>query len=721
MAQYVEVNGQNIEFPDGMAAGDIEAALKKNALSLPAAVSAGQAINANVSSIPRQLGLTARYGLEGLAQAAQVGTEPLRYLTDKFLPDRTAGVSGLVTGQAAPPKSTPLGVQATKFADWVGLPSPENANERVIGDAARLMAGAGGMGGAANAASRVPGMVGTVMTGLAANPTQQLASATGAGLAGGASREAGGNAWVQGGASLLGGIAGGLVPGGASAVTGIARRAVTPAMTPAQLDVQLSSVLERAGTDYSQLAPNVKNALRTEMAASLNAGADLSPEAVSRLAAFRSIPGATPTRGMISQNPVEITREMNLAKMGANSNATELQGLPLLQNQNNSALVSKLNALGGASEMDPITAGRLIQDQVAGRNASLQSAEKAAWAAARAEPGYKQPISNKPLHDAFKAVDDEGLIGFMPQEITGRLQAFMTGQQPFTPQEYRNLRSVLSRVASPENQNGNQRYAAGVMGRALDGAEMRPNTNMGGVDFGTAPVSPGLTAAMRQADSQPGSAIDAVDAARRATAAKYGYQESSPLVKAALGDGRTNEPENIAKAFILNGTVGDARSVAKEVGPQGMGTIRDTLATYIKKQAMSSASDETGKVSQSALNAVLRKIGDEKLGIFFSPEEVKQLKDTGRVASLMMNQPVGSAVNNSNSGALLLGRGVDALSKIPIIGPNFSPAIKNIRLSMSQNRAQDFAPGLLAPAERQSMGPSLLLPGLAVGGGLLSP
>ena len=35
MPQYVEVNGQNIEFPDGMAVGDIEAALKKNALSLP--------------------------------------------------------------------------------------------------------------------------------------------------------------------------------------------------------------------------------------------------------------------------------------------------------------------------------------------------------------------------------------------------------------------------------------------------------------------------------------------------------------------------------------------------------------------------------------------------------------------------------------------------------------------------------------------------------------
>lgn len=36
MAQLIEVNGQTIEFPDGMATRDIEAALKKNMLSIPA-------------------------------------------------------------------------------------------------------------------------------------------------------------------------------------------------------------------------------------------------------------------------------------------------------------------------------------------------------------------------------------------------------------------------------------------------------------------------------------------------------------------------------------------------------------------------------------------------------------------------------------------------------------------------------------------------------------
>ena len=38
---------------------------------------AGKSLNRGVSDIPRQFGLTARYALEGPAQAAQIVTEPI--------------------------------------------------------------------------------------------------------------------------------------------------------------------------------------------------------------------------------------------------------------------------------------------------------------------------------------------------------------------------------------------------------------------------------------------------------------------------------------------------------------------------------------------------------------------------------------------------------------------------------------------------------------------
>ena len=69
----------------------------------PAVVKVGAAIN----EIPRQIGLTARYGLEGLANTAQIFTEPIRHLQDKI-----TGVPSL-----------PLGQIATSAADW-RMPRP---------------------------------------------------------------------------------------------------------------------------------------------------------------------------------------------------------------------------------------------------------------------------------------------------------------------------------------------------------------------------------------------------------------------------------------------------------------------------------------------------------------------------------------------------------------------------------------------------------------------
>lgn len=666
---------------------------------VPTSVSAGKAIN----SIPRQLGLTARYALEGPAQAAQIFTEPVAALM------RAGGI-----------KTPPLSETVSGFADWVGLPKPESANERVIGDAARLVSGAGGMIGASGAAARgLSGVAGNVATGLAANPLSQLSSAAGAGLAGGASREAGGGALMQAGASLLGGVGGSFAPGVAGGMVSAGKRSLTPTMGGPEFDIQMTRILERAGGDYSQVPANARRALRAELAGVMQAGKELDPQAVRRLADFATV-GATPTRGMVSQNPVQITREQNLSKIAANSADDQLHGLPLMQNQNNQTLIRNLNDTGGRSEVDALAAGRVISDRIAGNHAALNSAEQSAWDAAKSSPGYRQAIFPDGLNAAMREVGDEALTGYLPKQVTDYMAAFQTGKQPFTPQHYKNLRSMLSGELA---KGGNEAAAARAAIRGLDSSPMRPLTETGR-DIGSAPVTAAMAAQLRGIDAQPQSAIDAVNQARAATAAKYAYEESSPLVRSALSGGRTADPEKLTQSFVINGTLNDARSVAREVGPQGVQTIRDALATHIKKQAMGGASDETGKVLQAALNTVLRKIGDEKLRLFFSPEEVANLRANGRVATYMQNQPVGSAVNNSNSGALVLGRGADMLGtlakKLPFGQQMIADPLRNINIAISQRQAQNVLPGLLAEQPKTPFAQGLLLPAMAVGGGLLA-
>ena len=96
-----------------------------------------------IMDIPRQVGLTARYGIEGLGQAAGVVTEPIRQGLNVGL--RAIGL----------PEAAPTGQVLSSAADAIGLPQPQNENERVVGDVARMMASSGGvMGGGSGACAR---------------------------------------------------------------------------------------------------------------------------------------------------------------------------------------------------------------------------------------------------------------------------------------------------------------------------------------------------------------------------------------------------------------------------------------------------------------------------------------------------------------------------------------------------------------------------------------
>lgn len=717
------------------AASPLDAVIAANAGSAAAPAAAAPAstpfvtqVGQMLNDVPRQLGLTARDALEGGGQAAQIISEPIRYATDRLL-----GTTG---------KTAPAGVLAERAADWMGLPKPANATERVVNEGAKLGFGAIGGGAAARladtatsvAAPVVQPLIGRIGAALSANPVAAVSSAAGSGAAGQASKEAGGTPGEQIASAVLGGVA---APYAAGAVqrTGGAVSSLLESLKPkpstSTIETAFTQAVDRAGINLGAMAPAARLQLRQDYREALNTGGQVSDEALSRLASMRSS-GITPTRGMVSQDPVQITQEQNLAKLAANSSTGgTLHGLPRLQNDNNRALIGTLNTLGAGTETQPLTAGRAVLGGIVSRNSALETAEQAAWDVAKAHPGYTLPIHNNGLNAINTALGESGQMPFMAPGISKYMEAFQTGQQPFTPQAYRNLRSMLSGELS---KGGNEAAAAQTAIRALDSAPIRPLTETGR-DIGMAPVTQGLAGALRGQDAQAGEAIDLVNKARAATAQKYAYQESSPLVRTALSDKRTADPEHLAKSFVLGGTVNDARHVADAVGPDGTRQIRDALATHIKKAALSGADDETGKVGQKNLKQALDQIGDEKLGLFFSPEEVAQLRNVSRAASLMQSQPSGAAVNNSNSGALVMGKALDFLdSKVLryLPGSDYLPGLvtaplRNANLSFAQRGVQNVGPALLQPsAAGVAPTPGLLLPatlgvGLGAAGLLAAP
>lgn len=177
------------------AAGDVEAARALAAAVRSARQQApapqDQQSPGMFGQVARQVGLTARHGIEGIANTVGLVTDPITYAMNDI-----AGTSAPTVGQ--------LGARA---ADAVGLPTPQNSLERVVGSGARAMAGAAPMVGAgrllAGAASPVTQSVGRTF---AADAGGQVAAGAGGGSAAQAVQEAGGGAGAQLAASVAGAI-----------------------------------------------------------------------------------------------------------------------------------------------------------------------------------------------------------------------------------------------------------------------------------------------------------------------------------------------------------------------------------------------------------------------------------------------------------------------------------------------------------------------------------
>lgn len=670
----------------------------------PAAVKAGGMLN----EIPRQLGLTARYGLEGLANTAQIATEPIRYLQDKLTPEREGAA-----------KSLPLGMIATNFADKIGLPKPENANERVVGDAARLVAGSGGVVGGAQLASKLPGIAGKVFAGMAANPTSQLTAAAGGGLAGGASREAGGDATGQVISSVLGTVVGGLAPG---AIQGITARFNALRASPMQLEGKVALALREGGVDWNEMPQALRTQMLAEVKKATSKGGELNPDALRRLADFK-LTNTTPTRGMLTLDPVQITREQNLAKIGANTADEGLQGLAQVQNQNNGQLVRNLNDLG-ASRGNAFTAGQSSIDRITGLDSRMGARVTDLYNQARNMPGGDIPLNRKDLVDnIYSRLAKENKIAFLPKEVSDFIDTISAGtvkkggqdfEVPFDAKALDNLMTVIS-TAQRGTKDGNVKAALSAVRAAIDETPITPvKTQYGGNQV----VTQAGAQFLRTEDGKAGQFMDALNKAREAARQRFNWQESSKPVEAALGG---VEPDKFVQKFVIGGSYKDAKVLA-ETGDKG--AIRDAILSHIKSKATNGAADEVAKFSQSGFNKALRDIGESKMRLYFSPEEIQQIQANARAASYMQFQPVGSAVNNSNSGALMMGGAYDWInqvaSKVPMGKQLIVDPLRSIDISLSQRQAQNLTPALLMQQQKQRAA-SLLGPTAAFGGLLAAP
>jgi hypothetical protein len=602
-----------------------------------------------------QAGLTGRHIIEGAADTVGLFSDPVAALMN-------AGGANVTTAHNV----------GASVADNLGLPHQENATERVVGDASRLLVGTGGLiKGAASAASRVANpAVQSVLQASAANPGLQAASSVGAGAGGGIARENGAGAGGQLAASIAGGLTGAGLAAGAKSSLNIIKNFMNKP-TPQQVD----KVINQAGISLGSYSNDVQNSIRKDVEAALKTDGEVSPDALRRLADYRAVQ-ATPTRGSLTLNPADVTRDRNMAKVSANSSDPAAQTLANVANDNNKQLITGLNKLGAETAPDKVTAGNALIESLKTKDAQAKGIIDGLYSDARATDGRSALIDPHAFTQKANDLLDNSLLGGkISSDVRNKLNAIATGKTPLTVDVAEQFKTNIAQLQRASTDPA-ERLALGHIRSALDDAPLL--------------------------EGQGQAAIDAFGKARSANKAYMNVVDNTPALK-AVRDGI--EPDKFVDTFIIgNGSksnISDVEALKKAVGsdPDALQTIRDQIVAHLKNKALNGASDEVANFSPATYNKAVKDIGDLKLSMFFDKGDIDMLKTLGRVASYEKFQPSGSAVNNSNTAATftaLLDKIANSplVRKIPLGGEIVANPAKNVSIGIGARKSLDAAKGI---------------------------
>ena len=108
--------------------------------------------------------------------------------------------------------------------------------------------------------------------------------------------------------------------------------------------------------------------------------------------------------------------------------------------------------------------------------------------------------------------------------------------------------------------------------------------------------------------------------------------------------------EQFIRDYVMGGSVDQVKALAQALPLEAMADVRGALRRQILEAAAPGAADgrETATISQAALRRAIEKIGTRKMSLIFGDGAAK-LASVQQVAEWLLRDPVGSAVNRSNT------------------------------------------------------------------------
>lgn len=426
-------------------------------------------------------------------------------------------------------------------------------------------------------------------------------------------------------------------------------------MNPGTVDIQ--GELAKRGIDYSKLNSDLQNSLKADVDDALKAGKQLDMDALSRKADFESL-GMQPTLGQITRDPMQYQFERNTR--GVVGSGESLSQRFNEQNDQLLAAMARARQATGASDADKFATGERLSQTLSGIDDAAKKNVGSLYDTARNAAGINTPLNPGNFAQSVNDALDQAMIGdALPAGVRKALNQIATGEMPFTIQKAEQLRQAIN----------------GQMPKIPDRTTMALRT---------------VNDALQNEIDSVGSAVGgqaggAFKAARGAAAQRFTELDKSPALKAAT---EGFEQADFVDKFIIRAKPSELMALRANLKdhPEVWNEARGQAIEFLKNKATGGQLDEFAKFSQAGYKNGLNSIGDARLKVLFSPDEIAELKRIQRVAAAVHVQPEGSAVNNSGTSqavANLLSR----LSGVPYLKEVVANPIMNFRLQGQVNNA----------------------------------
>lgn len=576
--------------------------------------------------VGRQVGLTARAGIQGAGSLLGVGADPIAAVLNQVLP------SGME-------KFVDVRDLAVKLSDALGLPQPETGLERIVGAGAEGMAGAGA-GVAAGSASVTRAAAPLVGQLLAQGPAAQILGGAGGGMAGQAAGEAGGGTAARLAASLAGGSAAGAIPSAAAMA-----RAAKPAIT------QATKALQEGATAATQLLKDrgiIGSQPKPAAGTMGSVGAAATDMANQRVATAEALPQP------IALTKGQATRDFEQQRFEAEAAKDPRLGQPLRersmeQNRQLSANFESMIDATGAQATNAIETGRTVDRALVQAAAARKAEYRARYREAERAGQMEDPVSTAPivqfLEENASANAPElagGTLGIAQRELLRLGGAEMQGGR-LVPREL-----PLRQVELLRRQVGN----------AIDAApDNATNVRMG------AQLKELID---QQTEGLGGDLYKEARASRRRYAQLF---EDNAIVNNLLRTRRGTADRQVALEDVFRKTVlnGDRASLGRlrrtlqvaggEQGAQAWRELQGATVRHLLEEATKGVGTDAAGVplfSAAKLNNAVRALdADGKLEFVLSKQGAQTVRDLNEIAKVVLTTPPGT-VNTSNTASVLL-------------------------------------------------------------------